>query len=209
MGARALSRGITGSERGERGRVRLLPAIAAAATGFQVGSAMVATRFVVDQSGPASLALLRYVIGFLCLLPFVLLAAPRPRFEWRDLLPIGLLGITQFGILVALLNYGLRFIPSGRAALIFARLDVTIATRPVRPTQRRYAVDLLDMNDPPRLRDEAVVTLHELLNLGVRGHFLSLHDRIVLHEGPMMPACLISPEVMRAPGRAVCASVGV
>ncbi len=104
--------------------VRLLPALAAAATGVQVGSAMVATRFVVDQAGPASLALLRYVIGFCCLLPAVLLSAPRARFERRDLLPIGLLGITQFGILIALLNYGLRFVPSARAALIFATLPL-------------------------------------------------------------------------------------
>jgi drug/metabolite transporter (DMT)-like permease len=95
-------------------------AAAAATTGVQVGAAMVATRFVVDQTGPASLALLRYVIGFSCLLPFVLCAGEWRRFEGRDWLPIGLLGITQFGILIALLNYGLRFIPSGRAALIFA-----------------------------------------------------------------------------------------
>src|SRR5256712_11769971 len=53
-----------------------------------------------------------------------------------------------------------------------ARLDVTITTGPVRPTQRRYAMNLLDMSDPPRFRDEAMVTLHELLNLGVRGHFM-------------------------------------
>ena len=105
-------------------RVELLPALAAAVTGVQVGSAMVATRFVVDQTGPVSLALLRYIIGFCCLLPAVLLSAPRARFERRDLLPIGLLGITQFGILIALLNYGLRFIPSARAALIFATLPL-------------------------------------------------------------------------------------
>lgn len=97
----------------------VLPAAAAAATGILVGSAIVATRSVVDQAGPATLALLRYLIGFLCLLPPLLLSA-RVRFERRDLLPIGLLGITQFGILIALLNYGLKFIPSARAALIFA-----------------------------------------------------------------------------------------
>src|SRR6267142_939059 len=99
---------------------RFLAAAAAAATGVQVGSAMVATRFVVDQTGPTSLALLRYVIGFCCLLPVVWLSAGRVRFARRDILPIALLGITQFGILIALLNYGLRFIPSARAALIFA-----------------------------------------------------------------------------------------
>jgi len=41
-------------------------------------------------------------------------------FERRDLLPIALLGIVQFGVLVALLNFGLQFVPSARAALIFA-----------------------------------------------------------------------------------------
>jgi len=100
--------------------VKRLPALAAAATGVQVGSAMVATRLVVDQTGPASLALLRYVIGLACLLPVLALIAPRPRFARRDLLGIGVLGIVQFGVLIALLNYGLRTVPSARAALIFA-----------------------------------------------------------------------------------------
>ena len=103
--------------------VRFLPAAAAAATGILVGSAIVATRFVIDQTSPASLALLRYLIGFCCLLPPVLLSG-RVKFERRDLVPIGLLGITQFGILITLMNYGLRFIPSARAALIFATMPL-------------------------------------------------------------------------------------
>ncbi|HEY3100473.1 MAG TPA: DMT family transporter, partial [Methylomirabilota bacterium] len=102
---------------------RALATAAAAATGVQVGSAMVATRFVVDQTGPASLALLRYAIGVLVLLPAVLLAV-RPRFAARDIAPIALLGIVQFGVLIALLNYGLRFIPSARAAVIFATVPL-------------------------------------------------------------------------------------
>jgi len=104
--------------------VKYLPAIAAAVTSTQVGSAMVATRFVVDQTGPISLALLRYLIGFACLLPLALLARPRARFERCDLLPLALLGVIQFGVLIALLNYGLRFIPSARAALIFATVPL-------------------------------------------------------------------------------------
>jgi len=94
--------------------------LAAAATGVQVGAALVATRFVVDQSGPISLALLRYIVGFLCLLPFVLLAGRAARIGRRDLLPIALIGIVQFGGVVAVLNFGLQYIPAGRAALIFA-----------------------------------------------------------------------------------------
>jgi drug/metabolite transporter (DMT)-like permease len=84
---------------------------------------MVATRFVIDQTAPASLAFLRYLIGCCCLLPPVLLSK-RVRFARWDLLPIGLLGITQFGILIALLNYALQFIPAARAALIFATLPL-------------------------------------------------------------------------------------
>jgi len=96
---------------------------AAAATGILVGSAMVATRFVIDQSTPLSLALLRYLIGFCVLLPPALLLA-RVKFRARDLLPIGLLGIAQFGILIVLLNYALELIPAARAALIFATLPL-------------------------------------------------------------------------------------
>jgi len=97
----------------------VLPAAAAAAAGILVGAAIVATRFVIHQTGPASLALLRYLIGVCCLLPPVLLSA-RVRFARRDLVPIALLGIAQFGILIWLMNFGLRVISSGRAALIFA-----------------------------------------------------------------------------------------
>jgi len=97
-----------------------LALVAAAATGVQVGAAMVATRLVVGQTGPASLALLRYAIGVLCLLPAVLATAPRVRFAARDLAPLALLGIAQFGILIALLNWGLARIPASRGALIFA-----------------------------------------------------------------------------------------
>jgi drug/metabolite transporter (DMT)-like permease len=98
---------------------KLLPMAAAAMTGIFVGATIVATRFVIDQTNPASLALWRYLIGSCCLLPPLLLSA-RARFERRDLLPIALLGIIQFGVVVALLNYALQFIPSARAALIFA-----------------------------------------------------------------------------------------
>jgi drug/metabolite transporter (DMT)-like permease len=100
--------------------VNRLAIAAAAATGVQVGAAMVATRFVVDQTDPASLAMLRYIVGFLCLVPALLAAGQPLRFERRDVAPIALLGIIQFGALIALLNFGLKFIPAGRAALIFA-----------------------------------------------------------------------------------------
>ncbi|MPZ12152.1 MAG: EamA family transporter [Kiloniellaceae bacterium] len=99
---------------------RAWPAIlAAVAVGVQVGAATVASRAVVAEVGPATLALLRYAIGACCLLPFFL-AAPRVRFQGRDLAAVAALGIGQFGILVALLNFGLLQVTSARAALLFA-----------------------------------------------------------------------------------------
>src|SRR4051812_50086643 len=44
----------------------------------------------------------------------------RIRFAGADIIPIAALGIGQFGILIALLNYGLRTVPAARGALIFA-----------------------------------------------------------------------------------------
>ena len=100
-------------------RLDALAILAGIITGVLVGAAMVATRFVIAETDPASLALLRYTIGTLGLVPPFLMMR-RVRFEGRDLLPIALLGIGQFGILIALLNYGLQFVNSGMAALLFA-----------------------------------------------------------------------------------------
>ena len=93
--------------------------LAAAAVGIQVGAATVASRFVLPQTDPISLALMRYTIGALSLAPFVL-AVPLPRFRARDLAPMAALGILQFAVLVALLNVGLTYIPAARAALVFS-----------------------------------------------------------------------------------------
>jgi len=107
--------------------INLLAVVAAAATGVQVGSAIVATRFVIDQTDPVTLAFLRYLIGF-CLLLIPAWRSSRGWFNRRDVLPIAGLGITQFGILIVLMNYGLQFIPSARAALIFASVPLLTMT---------------------------------------------------------------------------------
>jgi len=100
-------------------REELLAILAGSVMGVLVGAAMVATRYVITQSDPASLALLRYSLGTLGLIPPFLMIR-RIRFKGRDLMPIALLGIGQFGILIALLNYGLQYVGSGLGALVFA-----------------------------------------------------------------------------------------
>lgn len=108
-----------------------LALLAAAATGVQVGAAIVASRFVVTEVPPLTLALLRYAIGFACLLPFFLKSFTAPALDgkaqaaiksiaMRDWLAMTALGAGQFAVLIALLNYGLLHLGAGQAALIFS-----------------------------------------------------------------------------------------
>jgi len=102
---------------------RRLALAAACLTGVQVGAALVASRFAIEATGPTGLALLRYGIGAAVLVP-VALAVGRVRIPLRDLLPIAVIGIGQFGVLIALLNLSLLSLTSARAALIFATLPL-------------------------------------------------------------------------------------
>ncbi len=90
-----------------------------------------ASRFAVAEVPPLTLAMLRYTIGFACLLPFawgglavarsrLAAAAPVGASRNRDLLAMAALGISQFGVLIALLNFGLQHVGAAQAALIFS-----------------------------------------------------------------------------------------
>jgi drug/metabolite transporter (DMT)-like permease len=96
---------------------------AAAATGVQVGVSTVASRFAIEETTPVSLAFLRYLIGFVCLAPALFMIAPVPmrRADWA---PVCALGLGQFGVLIVLLNWGLKYIPAAEAALIFSTMPL-------------------------------------------------------------------------------------
>ena len=88
-----------------------------------MGAGIVASRFAVAEVAPLTLAMLRYAIGFVCLLPFAVQAwraAGRLRVPLRDLAAMCLLGIAQFGVLIALLNWALLHIAAAQAALLFS-----------------------------------------------------------------------------------------
>lgn len=106
----------------ERALSRERLALAAAAlVGVQVGACIAGSRWLVHDLGPLSLTFLRYAIALASLLPF-LGAAPRAwaRLSPREGLAVAALGITQFGLLIALLNLGLRHVDAGLGALLFA-----------------------------------------------------------------------------------------
>lgn len=92
---------------------------------MQVGAAIVASRFAVAEVPPLTLAMLRYAIGFACLAPFAWKALAHGfAVTAKDLLAMAALGVGQFGILIALLNFGLQHIGAAQAALIFSLLPL-------------------------------------------------------------------------------------
>lgn len=90
-----------------------------------MGAAIVASRFAVAEVPPLTLALLRYAIGVACLAPFAWHAWRAQPLRWRevparDAVAMAALGIGQFGVLIALLNWGLQHVGAAPAALIFS-----------------------------------------------------------------------------------------
>ena len=101
---------------------RSLALAAAALAGLQVGAATFVTHSVITQAGPGSLALFRYLIALVIILPVAWRRLPAMRRP--DIIPIGLLGVGQFGLLILFLNLSLQKLDPGRVTLIFATFPI-------------------------------------------------------------------------------------
>ena len=95
--------------------------IAGLLTGIQVGAAIFASQFVVDDVGIGLLGFMRYGIALLFLLPFLISGSDTPIAK-RDLFFISILGMGQIGVMIALLNTAVLFTTAARVALVFATL---------------------------------------------------------------------------------------
>lgn len=84
---------------------------------------MVASRDLLLVMPPAELALWRYFLAFLCLLPLLLRRWPR-GLSLRDLGFIALLGCVQFALLMICVNRSLALLPAGTVSLIFALMPL-------------------------------------------------------------------------------------
>lgn len=102
-----------------------LPAnLAAAAAALSAGGAVVATRFVIGETEPATLAFYRYIIALVCLAPFMPLIWPRGGIAGRDLVKIGLLGAIFFGAFPWAFNASLQYTPAARGAIGLATIPI-------------------------------------------------------------------------------------
>jgi drug/metabolite transporter (DMT)-like permease len=102
---------------------RFLPYLAASFTGIQVGAALVASEAVVETTGAAGLGFWRYLIASIVLVPFWI-ASRKPCIGRGDLLPISIIGIGQFGLLIAMLNVAVLLASSARVSFVFAALPL-------------------------------------------------------------------------------------
>ena len=88
------------------------------------GTAAAITRYLVKGADPISLAILRWGIGFVCLLPAALLLKARWP-ERRDLPAVAVLGICFFGLFFILYNIAMSFTTAARASLALATLPLS------------------------------------------------------------------------------------
>ncbi len=87
------------------------------------GTAAAVTRYLVGNADPVTLAILRWVIGFLVLLPVALLMRVRwPRRE--DLPAVASLGVCFFGLFFVLYNIAIGYTTSARASLALSTLPL-------------------------------------------------------------------------------------
>jgi drug/metabolite transporter (DMT)-like permease len=87
------------------------------------GTAAAITRYLVSGADPVALAVLRWGIGFLCVLPAALLM----RVRWpsrHDLLPVATLGLCFFGLFFILYNIAIGYTTAARASLALATLPL-------------------------------------------------------------------------------------
>jgi drug/metabolite transporter (DMT)-like permease len=87
------------------------------------GTAAAVTRYLVGDADPITLAMLRWGIGFLCLLPTALLLRARwpPRGDW---LAVAALGVCFFGLFFVLYNIAMSYTTAARASLALSTLPL-------------------------------------------------------------------------------------
>jgi drug/metabolite transporter (DMT)-like permease len=87
------------------------------------GSAAAVTRYLVSGADPIALAILRWGIGFLCVLPTALLLKVRWP-EAKDWPAVMLLGLCFFGLFFILYNIAIGYTTAARASLALATLPL-------------------------------------------------------------------------------------
>jgi drug/metabolite transporter (DMT)-like permease len=97
----------------------LYPVMSSAIASILTGTALVATRYVVPQADGLTIAMLRYVLAAVCLLPLV---PTLHRFDVarHDLLPIMALGVLYFGMFPWCISAAMQYTTASEGAIVLA-----------------------------------------------------------------------------------------
>jgi len=87
------------------------------------GTAAAITRYLAGNTDPITLAILRWAIGFCCVLPAALLLKARWP-QQRDLPAVAALGFCFFGVFFVLYNIAMSYTTAARASLALATLPL-------------------------------------------------------------------------------------
>ena len=87
------------------------------------GTAAAITRYLAGNTDPITLAILRWAIGFCCVLPAALLLKARWP-QRRDLPAVAALGFCFFGVFFVLYNIAMSYTTAARASLALATLPL-------------------------------------------------------------------------------------
>lgn len=88
------------------------------------GSAAAITRYLAGNTDPVTMAILRWGIGFLCVLPAAILL--RARWPQRSDIPaVVALGVAFFGVFFVLYNIAMSYTTAARASLALATLPLS------------------------------------------------------------------------------------
>lgn len=101
-------------------RIGVVLAVASSALG---GTALAVTRYLAGDADPVTLAILRWGIGFLCILP----AALALRAKWPvagDRAAVAFLGVLFFGLFFVFYNLALVYTTAARASLALSTLPL-------------------------------------------------------------------------------------
>ena len=87
------------------------------------GTAAAVTRYLVSGADPVTLAMLRWGIGFVCVLPAALLLRAKwpPRHDWPA---VASLGLCFFGLFFILYNIAMVYTTAARASLALSTLPL-------------------------------------------------------------------------------------
>ena len=101
-----------------------LASAAAAVSALLAGASVVATRFVVVETSPVTLAFYRYALASICFLPFVLMSFREKAVGTLDLFAIAALGLLFFGLFPWTFSASLNYTTAARGAVGLSTMPI-------------------------------------------------------------------------------------